>query len=277
MNPSVSKRVEKGFHAPPESQSSPHKCHQCNKCPFEHVLRVLVLKDVRGREWMQDDLSKPLNLLTSRQKTHWNTRPHVRPCSCAERSKRSGVLIQGQLSRRRTKIQGVYPHFRTSFIIGLMLLLGDTLDEILDSRNKETVNLNSTIQRSTVPNKTKSTWDPITKWRFGNQEYRIRILTNRVFNEIELQQFQNSFFHLGPVTFWNMIGTTVLRLHTFLETQFHTEWKCTRNLLTERRLSFSGHTRGSNTIFRREFPTLRKLNIHDFAKRSVTGCDSTPS
>jgi hypothetical protein len=31
VHPSVSKRVEGGFHAPPESQSSPHKCHQCNK------------------------------------------------------------------------------------------------------------------------------------------------------------------------------------------------------------------------------------------------------
>ncbi len=35
VHPSVSKRVEGGFHAPPESQSSPHKCHQCNKQPSQ--------------------------------------------------------------------------------------------------------------------------------------------------------------------------------------------------------------------------------------------------
>jgi hypothetical protein len=33
--PSVSKRVEGGFHDPPESQSSPHKCHQCNNQPSQ--------------------------------------------------------------------------------------------------------------------------------------------------------------------------------------------------------------------------------------------------
>jgi hypothetical protein len=35
VHPSVSKRVEGGFHAPPESQSSPHKCHQCKAQPSQ--------------------------------------------------------------------------------------------------------------------------------------------------------------------------------------------------------------------------------------------------
>jgi hypothetical protein len=133
------------------------------KCPFEYVLSVLILQDVRGREWLQDDFNKPLHLLTSRQKTHWNTRPHVLPCRSAERNQRSGVFIQGQLPKRRTKIQSGDPHFRTYFSTGLMLQLSDSLDEILDSRNKETVSLNSSIHRPTVPDKTKATWAPITK------------------------------------------------------------------------------------------------------------------
>ena len=164
------------------------------KCPFEYVMSIVVLKDIRGSERLQDDLSKPLHFLTSRKKPHWDTRPHVRPCSSAERSQRSRVLIQGQLPKRRAKIQSGDPHFRTSFSIGLVLQSGDSLDEILDSRNKETVSLNSAIHRSTVPNKTKPTWAPITEWRFGNQEYRIRILTDRGFDELELQQLRNSFF-----------------------------------------------------------------------------------
>ncbi len=149
------------------------------KCPFEYALSVLVLKDVRGREWLLDDFSKSLHLLTGRQKTQWNTRPHVRPCRSAERNQRSAVFIQGQLPKRRTKIQSGDPHFQTTISICLMLQSGDSLDEILDSRNKETVSLNSSIHRPTVPDKTKATWAPITKWRFGHQEYRIRILTRR--------------------------------------------------------------------------------------------------
>jgi hypothetical protein len=109
------------------------------KCPFEYTLSVLVLKDVRRHEWLHDDFNKPLHLLTSRQKTHWNTRPHVRPCRSAERNQRSGVFIQGQLPKRRTKIQSGDPHFQTFFNIGLMLQSSDSLDEILESRNKGTV------------------------------------------------------------------------------------------------------------------------------------------
>ena len=54
-------------------------------------MSIVVLKDIRGSERLQDDLSKPLHFLTSRKKPHWDTRPHVRPCSSAERSQRSRV------------------------------------------------------------------------------------------------------------------------------------------------------------------------------------------